>query len=143
MRRGKTRTLDDLMQCLRCDRTLTQRQTSEGEIWPCFGCGAVWFPGDTVAGRLLCHGASATDLLSRISAEKLKASQANCLTCVTPMRIVTYQITDLDYCPQCHGIFFDKGEFSWIARGERKMDKRDIADVTEVLFYALGGTIEW
>jgi Zn-finger nucleic acid-binding protein len=59
------------------------------------------------------------------------------------MRIVTYQITDLDYCPQCHGIFFDKGEFGWIARDERKMDKRDIADVTEVLFYALGGTIEW
>ena len=92
---------------------------------------------------MLCHGASAAELLSTISAENRKPSLASCLTCRTPMRIVTYEITDLDYCPQCHGTFFDKGEFGWIARDERKMDKSDIADATEVLFYALGGAIEW
>ena len=56
------------------------------------------------------------------------------------MHIVTCRITDLDYCSQCHGIFFDKGEFGWIAK-DAGSDKRDLTDATEVLFYVLTGTI--
>ena len=52
------------------------------------------------------------------------------------MHIVTCRITDLDYCLKCHGIFFDKGEFGWVANDERA-GKADLADAAEVLFYVV------
>ena len=33
-----------------------------------------------------------------------------CPTCKNPMIAVEYQKIELDYCPECHGVWFDSGE---------------------------------
>ena len=33
-----------------------------------------------------------------------------CPVCRHPMIVVEYQKTELDYCPNCHGVWFDGGE---------------------------------
>jgi len=34
----------------------------------------------------------------------------NCPACRRPMMAVEYQQIELDYCPHCHGVWFDQGE---------------------------------
>lgn len=40
----------------------------------------------------------------------------NCPTCNTPLLITDRQGVELDYCPQCRGIWLDHGELDKIAQ---------------------------
>jgi len=58
------------------------------------------------------------------------------------MRVVNLRIIDLDYCPKCHGIFFDKGEFAFVSQ-RTDINPKDLELVGELLINALfytGGT---
>ena len=48
-----------------------------------------------------------------------------CPACDSLMIVVEYKQIELDYCPECHGVWFDKGEL------ELLLEKRNLADADE------------
>jgi Zn-finger nucleic acid-binding protein len=41
----------------------------------------------------------------------------NCPTCNVPLLTTERQAVEIDYCPDCHGIWLDRGEFNKITQG--------------------------
>ena len=50
----------------------------------------------------------------------------NCPNCVTPLTLSERQGVELDYCPQCRGVWLDRGELDKII--ERSSVRRDDDD---------------
>ena len=40
----------------------------------------------------------------------------NCPICNIPMLITQHQEVEIDYCPQCHGVWLDRGELDKITK---------------------------
>ena len=53
---------------------------------------------------------------------------------------MSHGITDLDYCPTCQGVFFDKGEFEFITR-DMTINPKDLELGEELLWYILMGAL--
>jgi uncharacterized protein len=51
----------------------------------------------------------------------------NCLRCTTPLQITVRMDVEIDFCPNCQGIWLDKGELEKIFRelAEHYSDKKN------------------
>ena len=60
-----------------------------------------------------------------------------CLRCSTPMVITEKKGIEIDYCPNCHGVWLDKGELDKIIEQfiERYSDKRNYEEDYEAYQY--------
>ena len=45
----------------------------------------------------------------------------NCPICIIPMLISQRQEVEIDYCPQCHGVWLDRGELDKITKKLRQV----------------------
>lgn len=101
------------MACPRCEQILTP--TSDG--FNCPGCG----------GQFVARAAISPTLLT--DPERPSTDQSiNCNGCGSPMQLQLLGTTEIDVCPQCHGIWLDEGE---------TLSLTDRAGLQQFLLYSL------
>ncbi|MDD5190503.1 MAG: zf-TFIIB domain-containing protein [Dehalococcoidales bacterium] len=54
-----------------------------------------------------------------------------CPVCRHPMIIVEYKKTELDYCPNCHGVWFDKGELELLLESAGAGTSKVMGEITK------------
>ena len=52
---------------------------------------------------------------------KMTHPNMNCPVCAVPLTMSSRQNVEIDYCPQCRGVWLDRGELDQILERERKV----------------------
>lgn len=105
------------MQCVRCQTTMKKAHKEGVLIDKCPNCGGLWLDGGEVAqvqqgqildAALLLHAARAE--LAK-DARRPVVIKGLCPKCQTgPLEEIRKRGVEIDYCPHCHGTFFDDKE---------------------------------
>lgn len=71
----------------------------------------------------------------------------NCPICIIPMLISQRQEVEIDYCPQCHGVWLDRGELDKItkktAAGEMKWHECFSEDTVRLFNFKREKHLSW
>lgn len=108
------------MQCPKCDRPMEIQAIDNADIDVCSTCKGVWFDHDELrqAKDQLEPDLNWMDFEIWKHQDKFKFSTkpVMCPTCQDGMVTLDYDQTGvmIDYCPQCKGIWLDRGEFKKI-----------------------------
>ena len=90
----------------------------------CPGCSGTWISGDAL------HELFSNDNNLPIFLERFEAlfdldfdeGSSTCPSCVSQkLKAVNIDNTEIDFCPSCKGLFFDKGELEEVFSGEFEM----------------------
>jgi Zn-finger nucleic acid-binding protein len=98
------------MHCLRCHVVAAERQTDDGPMNPCFGCGSVWFPGATLIKRFARLPERVIDAFHADAAKAKVSTGLKCPDCGGSLYSVTYRTAKPSFCCVCGGTFFDRGD---------------------------------
>jgi Zn-finger nucleic acid-binding protein len=94
-------------------------------IKECDNCKGVWLSGVSVS-RLIETQRSKIKIekLVQYSKEHQNLSKyRNCPVCsASPLNIVKVNAVELDFCENCYGVYFDKGELNWAIPNLQKPD---------------------
>ena len=105
------------MQCPNCDEKMGAVSSSNVTAHKCFFCEGTWLSDEAFRAIKMAPGyREAMECILENSSEiGEKPSTRKCPECpVTNLRVTYNEKLELDRCPSCAGVFFDKGEL----RGE-------------------------
>jgi Zn-finger nucleic acid-binding protein len=112
-------------QCPKCSRALELRQRRGVPIGSCPGCRGVWLSSSALIHLLEQRGAvEAAGSVYQLDQLFKQASSFGCPGCQQPLAQTWLAEVEIEYCPQCHGIFFDKGELRRVATREDELRPR-------------------
>lgn len=114
------------MHCPNCNEELTKKKLETIEVDECVSCKGLWFEDDELRQAKDAADADLNWMDFEIwkHQDKFKVSPKNrpCPKCQKPMPVVKYGATgvNIDCCPQCKGVWLDKGEFKKIVKSLQK-----------------------
>lgn len=100
------------MNCPNCSKPLTLMTQKDAQAHKCESCKGLFLTENDmkkVAPDLERYDEEIAGQLAG-----LPASKRDCPACAVKARVMTFQGVSLDYCPQCHGIWFDHHELKAI-----------------------------
>lgn len=146
------------MDCPRCHLPMNTRQIGEIKIDECPQCKGMWFD----QGELQAAKDQTDPDLNWLDFEiwkhkdrfRVAAQPLQCPRCQVEMVAVDYDQTgvEIDCCPQCHGVWLDKGEFVKIIEAlQQELAAKDVSDyaaaslaeATELFTGSESFTSEW
>jgi len=99
-----------------CPRDRTPLKSHRHTIigaWLCSACRGLWLPGATVE-KALGHVADSKHVAVGATAA---ASPLACPEDGASMAALKYRGVEVDLCPQCHGVWLDRGELQHVTTG--------------------------
>ena len=102
------------MRCPKCDLEMSPKDYDGVEVDRCFGCGGIWLD----KGELEEIDSKKISTLIDIAGQTEKAEvmdqfDATCHRCDNPMMSLTgANDVKFEWCDQCEGLFFDRGELA-------------------------------
>jgi Zn-finger nucleic acid-binding protein len=110
-----------------CDKRALSPPIPEG-AYPCVQCHGQWLPGDVVEAAI-GHVAIAP----RVEDVRVEPSTLPCPQDGTALLALHYRGVEVDHCPQCHGVWLDRGELKRLALvmdDDRKAEQRRQAAIS-------------
>ena len=101
--------------CVKCTSILDKAEIEDVEVDACPKCGGLWLDEGEIE-KISAKMASEVDRLRELLRVKggtppvPSEIQNACPSCTTTMREVKVGEIHVDYCPECKGIFLDRGE---------------------------------
>ena len=140
------------MNCPDCDIFLDLKSQRGHSVYDCYKCGGVWIKKNEIINilSLTSRLPSPNNLFKTLNIQKDQISTRSCPDCRTKnLYVFELKSVELDYCCECSGIFFDKGELKKIAPKAKKPSPipgvegdekaHTAALVVELLIYVLAG----
>jgi len=101
------------MNCPVCLLPMKSLKLEEIEIDPCIYCGGLWLDKGELA-AFIRKGKIPERLVSTFCLDmrkmKMMDGERNCPRCNVQFKIIDYDGVFVDFCPQCEGFWFDRGE---------------------------------
>ena len=124
------------MLCPKCKKEMIVVERNQVELDWCMECGGFWFDRGEwnilckklISENLLDNDSSIFELPTALTSEKPR----KCPVCGAKMEKFMFGETLLDRCPNRHGIWFDKGEFSACVNSVSSKGKEQIKFLGEV-----------
>lgn len=115
--------------CPKCRETLTL-QTAQGVgLGFCQACHGLWLSARALQTILLQRGSqNAAQVIPHLDMGFSHESKRLCVSCQKRLLVRRIMDVEIDYCPQCKGVFLDPGELDAIALGEFSMDPNAISE---------------
>lgn len=112
----------------------------------CPACAGTWISGDSLH-KLFAIEQNAQDLEQKFEAlfdldfAEGKRQCPHCVNC--KLKAVNIEGTEIDFCPQCKGLFFDEGELEKVYSTDNAISVKNIAKIhisaSEAIWSALTG----
>ncbi len=104
------------MRCPKCDAKMEKVEYEGVKIERCKQCKGIWFDMLEKDELKAKAGSESVDSSDKVMGKEYNTKKnVNCPKCLTPMtrkRDRKQNHIVYDYCPTCHGTFFDAGEFT-------------------------------
>jgi Zn-finger nucleic acid-binding protein len=108
------------MNCPKCNSSFDSATDNEMPVYHCPTCSGTWIHGQSLH-RLLAASEDAdsiTETLDSIHHLDFRASRRKCPSCRgRHLKAVVVENTELDFCANCKGLFFDPGELERVFPG--------------------------
>lgn len=100
------------MNCPNCSKPLTSLKQNDAEAHKCESCKGIFLTETNL--KLVAPDLEQYDDSIAQQIAGLPESKLDCPACAVKCRVMKYQDVSLDYCAQCHGIWFDHHELKSI-----------------------------
>ena len=115
------------MNCSECNLYMDLVTLNTFDVNWCYSCNGVWIGEKTLYEILSKTEPPKTYLLNELAKSEGNISERDCPNCKkTKMLYKLLDRVEIDYCNECKGIYFDKGELEQIAPTVHKAAKHDI-----------------
>jgi Zn-finger nucleic acid-binding protein len=109
--------------CPKCQSELGSAESAGVPYAHCAKCRGLWLGADGLKVLLARRGArSAAELVALLDAGFAKPTQRPCVGCRKPLLARRLLEIEIDYCPDCKGVFLDDGEFDQVLMADATFD---------------------